>query len=163
HLDHRCETFERVIAVAPLEEVDRVDHVVLSGARALLPDHDEPAGILEWERLEQDRIHHAEDRRASSDAERQSQQRHQSKTGLGPQPANRVTKILQHALSPLLLGVQTPNPATWFPANPRQAPRAAQTLFLVRWALSSFDFRIPNRLPILLQLAPIRQLHAPSA
>jgi hypothetical protein len=68
---HECrDRFERSVALAPIQKVLRLDHVrKFSGGRTF-PYHHQSAGVGERQRLEQDRIHYAEDCGSGADPQR---------------------------------------------------------------------------------------------
>ena len=64
------EILERALHLAPVNEVAWRDHVVLPVARdVVLPDDDQPLGILVGKRLQEQRVDHAEDRGVRADAD----------------------------------------------------------------------------------------------
>ena len=71
-----------------------------AGIRALRQgghEHDEPVGVGERERLEQDRVHHREDRGVGADAERERGDGGEGEAGAAAQRAQRVTQVFAEA------------------------------------------------------------------
>ena len=62
-------------------------------AAEMFEDHDEPAGIAERERLEQDRPHDSEERRGGADAQGDDEDRHQGESRGAAQGARAVAQI----------------------------------------------------------------------
>src|SRR5208282_5591544 len=60
-----------------------------------IPDHHDPAGMRIGQRLEQDRVHRAENRRAGSDAETENHDRRAGEARVPAQLPERVAKIVK--------------------------------------------------------------------
>jgi hypothetical protein len=83
----------------PVEEVRFGDGAVGDAVAAVgVPDPDDPLGIAEGERLEQDAANHAEDRGVGADAERERQERGRGEARGAAQCAEAVAKILEQLI-----------------------------------------------------------------
>ena len=60
-----------------------------------MPDGDEALGLMEWQRLQQHAVHHAEDRSIGADPQREGDGRHSCEARLLPQHARGIAQVLE--------------------------------------------------------------------
>src|SRR5207245_11460140 len=101
-LDSRCycgHVIEDFPVGLPVAKVSRRWRIVReSDFRSVLPYHHQPVWILEWQRAQKYRVHHAENRGIGTDAEHQSQQCNKGEPRAVGQHAPAIASILPDGL-----------------------------------------------------------------
>ena len=97
-----AEIAEHLLLIAPVGVVGRGGvHDPHPGLQILLPDHDQPVGLLVGERAEQDGVHGREDRARRPDSESERKGGGHGKTGVAPQQPGAVPKVPPEPLHPV--------------------------------------------------------------
>src|SRR5262245_33210816 len=92
---HHRERFEGTTPLPQLA-VCAEGYFLPRAAGAVVPNRREPVGMRKWERLEQNRIHRAEDRRAGADAQTERQRGDQREAGILQQHSQSKSQVLKH-------------------------------------------------------------------